>query len=93
VPYDYEMCVIDIYIYRREGNLNSLAQGLHLVDPSIDSSVRDSSILFNKVKCIGVSPMYMCEDENMCIILSWVGDVVFIYSRVGRWGLIRDVWM
>ena len=91
MPYDYVACVV--YIYGREGDLNCSAQGLHLVDPSVKSSVRDSSVLFDKVKCVGVSPVYMCEDKNMCIILSRVGEVVFVYSRVGRWGLVRDVWM
>ena len=89
MPYDYVMCMIDIY--RREGDLNCSAQGLHLVDPSVESSVRDSSVLFNKVKCVGVSPVYMCEDKDMRIVLSWVSKVVFVYGRVGRWGLIRDM--
>jgi hypothetical protein len=91
MPYDYVACMI--YIYRHEGDLNCSAQGLHLVDPSVESSVRDSPVLFNKVECVGVFPVYVCEDENMCIVLSQVGEVVFVYSRVGRWGLIRDAWM
>ena len=91
MPYDYVACMI--YIYGCEGDLNCLAQGLHLVDPSVESSVRDSPILFNKVKCVGVFPVYVREDENMCIVLLWMSEVIFVYSRVGRWGLIRDAWM
>ena len=91
MPYDYVACTV--YVYEREGDLNYSAQGLRLVDPSVESSVRDSSALFDKVKCVEVSPVYMCENENMCIVFSRVGKVVFVYSRVGRWGLICDAWM
>ena len=88
MPDDY--VVYMVYIYGREGDLNCLAQGLRLVDPSVKSSVRDSSALFSKVKCIRVSPVCMCEDKNMCIVLSRMGEVVFVCSRVGRWGLVCD---
>jgi len=91
VPYDYVVCTV--YVYGCEGNLNYSAQGLRLVDPSVESSVRDPPILFDKVDCVGVFPVYVCEDENMCIVISRVSEVVFVYSRVGGWGFVRDAWM
>jgi hypothetical protein len=88
---DYVVCMI--YIYGREGDLNCSAQGLRLVDPSVETSVRDSSALFGKVKCIRVTSVCMCEDKNMCVVLSRMGEVIFVHIRVGRWGLVCDAWV
>ena len=55
--------------------------------------MRDLSILFNKVKCIGVFPVYVHEDKDVGIILLQVGNVVFVGSGIGRQKLMRDVWM
>ena len=64
-----------------------------MIDPSIESSVRDPSVGFDKVEGVGVIPMCISKDKDMCVRLLWVGEVLFVNSRVRGQGLVDNSWV
>ena len=64
-----------------------------MIDPSIESSVRNLSIIFDNVEGVGVVPICISKDKDMYIRLSQVGEVLFVSSRVRGQRLMYNLWV